>query len=465
MLHLLLVPHTHTMAATSSSILSYKDFDPKLLKTEQKPAKQGKILVVKVTYDGKPLIMRFPKLLALSSKLSSDEPVGSRKVNLNLRIPKGPDNAPDPDDEVVRVLNAVDTAILEYGLQCDWYPKPKPDTVEKARVMHWPCVKPSDDPEKFNPIFRVGAYLDKDGGALECACFAEDRSAMKVTDVSDLKLRELGVVAELANVWIKGKEFGTAWRVKNLRVYDRKGGRAAAGGASKLLDAIAPGELDPVGVGMGPPKAISPDLSMSFLTYGGGNSTLIMTLPPLRAPFGMSVPQGKFDKYSIELEVPESAETRSLTDALTALSSRVRKEGLDRDWFKGAVFKPIIKPGRDSYPAMFGVKIPHDRRTGELQVEVVHRATGERIPREELEAELHGARVEAVVECSGIWHQVEQGSYGISFRMLKMTVEPKSDQLSACVLGDDELDEGGECDGTIPGGAFTDGDVENVDAD
>ncbi len=178
----------------------------------------------------------------------------------------------------------------------------------------------------------------------------------------------------------------------------------------------------------------------------GNKSLLVFQTPDMTAPYGVSLPYNptlkkgtqpvKVDenaKFSLDLSF-DSIDTRKsqqvFANCLKKLDEVILKTGSQRSeqWF-GDKFSPEVikkfykynvKPGKDKYPDTFRIKLP--RKNGKFNFDVCDVNYN---PLDLSSIEAKGAKVSAIIKCSGIWNV--NNSFGLTFNVenLRITPAPK----------------------------------------
>lgn len=177
-----------------------------------------------------------------------------------------------------------------------------------------------------------------------------------------------------------------------------------------------------------------------YLNYEG--EPLRVQTPWMVCPFGLTAwpkqEEGKepmpTQKYSIEMAFKSMENDQKLQefyDMISSLDQRMLHEGMahSKEWFKKehksidvteAVYKPMIKnnPNND-YPPIFKANIPCDN--GQPRCESYN------MEREKLDitsTNVRGARLMAILQCTGIW--LAGGNFGCTWKVLQLLVKPSA---------------------------------------
>ena len=190
------------------------------------------------------------------------------------------------------------------------------------------------------------------------------------------------------------------------------------------------------------PKALDNGVAkLVFMSYK--KNPIIIQTPEMWSTFGLAnyKPDPKSpDKYSIDLSLKDKENRPSVNAFYTMLESmenRMVDECLENSfsWLKKAkdkctrpvveaVFSPLIRHSKDKetgnistkYPPSFRLNLPY--RNGQFECEVFNAKT----PANLNELELKGAKVTAIIQCTGIW--LAGGKFGCSWKVKQLRVIP-----------------------------------------
>ena len=179
---------------------------------------------------------------------------------------------------------------------------------------------------------------------------------------------------------------------------------------------------------------------------------LLLQTPECYAPFGLSCFQGedgKPDAYSIDLSFRDMS-TRDCLKHLHAMMTSIdehnksaaqqnamawmRKKAMS-DELVGELYTPIIKRAKDKetgdftdkFPATFKIKIP-SAKDGAFRCSAFDSSHN---PLDIKNTNLKGAKVKALVQCTGIW--VAGAKFGMSWKLVQMQVVPRLQADSFCM--------------------------------
>lgn len=211
-------------------------------------------------------------------------------------------------------------------------------------------------------------------------------------------------------------------------------------------------------VSIGTLKTLQSGGKMGYVSNKEGK--LIFQTPEMYAPFGHSEWVNENDgskKYDIQLSFKDidSRETlQQLKDFLEQIDNKVVDEALanSQKWFGkkyknkevvAALFNESVKYYKDpetgersdKYPANYKLKLPY--RDGEFKVEVYD---GNRNKIDINSVQTKGAKITALVECSGVW--VIGGKFGISYKTLQLQIKPRETISGFCFknVEEDKID-------------------------
>ena len=184
---------------------------------------------------------------------------------------------------------------------------------------------------------------------------------------------------------------------------------------------------------------------------GSGKSKLNIQFPWMRAPFGLSsftdAATGR-TSYSLDLSFDKDSEElmdiqRRLSDFDDLVVKTVAansKEWLGKVFkeavLKEALYKPMIRPGKDDYPATMKLKIMVDQKTDEF-VPKTYNMKKELVPLSNLEK---GMKVITIAEISSIWFI--DNKFGVTVRLQQLLMEPPKKLPEFAFTGVDTCDGG-----------------------
>jgi len=173
-----------------------------------------------------------------------------------------------------------------------------------------------------------------------------------------------------------------------------------------------------------------------YINYNG--EPLRVQTPEMSMPFGLTPwpkeGDGTPQKYSLELsfkDMDSRPAVKRFYDMLCDMDQKILEEGMANSeaWFKrqhktldvtDAVYKRMLKiRSKNDYPPIFKVNVPF--RDGKIMCDTFDE-NKERI--DPLQYNLKGARVMAIIQCTGIW--LAGGNFGCSWRVLQMRVVPSN---------------------------------------
>ena len=166
---------------------------------------------------------------------------------------------------------------------------------------------------------------------------------------------------------------------------------------------------------------------------GTGNRKLYVQFPYMRVPFGLSsfVDEAtKKTSYSLDLSFDKNDESLMKLQALLKkfdenvinMVCENSAEWLGKKYnaavIKEALYKPLIRPGKDDYPCTMKLKVLADARTGAFVPEAYNTAR-EQVPLDSIEK---GQKVMCIVDINQIWFI--DNKFGISARLQQVLLEP-----------------------------------------
>jgi hypothetical protein len=161
------------------------------------------------------------------------------------------------------------------------------------------------------------------------------------------------------------------------------------------------------------------------------NKKLYLQLPFMRSPFGLSAFTDEATNktsYSLDLSFDKDNEgATELMEKLTALDTKIvetvaanSKEWLGKQYnievIKEALYKPLIRPGKDDYPSTMKLKL-QTKPTGEFIAEAYDMAQ-QSIPIDSIEK---GQRCMCIVDFNQVWFI--DNKFGVSVRVSQVLCE------------------------------------------
>ena len=182
---------------------------------------------------------------------------------------------------------------------------------------------------------------------------------------------------------------------------------------------------------------------------------LFLQLPKMRSPYGISTYTDEATgrvSYSLDLSFDSDNEDAvKLQEQLTQLDDIIIKTVVEnsKEWLgkayneavcREALYKPLIRPGKEQYPASIKLKIL-TRDDGEFVPEA-YTTSREKVPLNSIEK---GQRVTCIVDFVQIWFI--DNKFGVSVRLQQVLLEPSAKLPSFAFVGlpdegekeDDEL--------------------------
>lgn len=162
-----------------------------------------------------------------------------------------------------------------------------------------------------------------------------------------------------------------------------------------------------------------------------GNKKLYLQLPFMRSPFGLSAFTDEATNktsYSLDLSFDkDNDEAVALMEKLTALDQKIvetvaanSKEWLGKPYnievIKEALYKPLIRPGKDDYPSTMKLKLM-TKPSGEFMAEA-YNMSQESVPMDSIEK---GQKCMCIVDFNQIWFI--DNKFGVSVRVSQVLCE------------------------------------------
>lgn len=189
---------------------------------------------------------------------------------------------------------------------------------------------------------------------------------------------------------------------------------------------------------------------------GSGNRKLYIQMPYMRAPFGLSTftdEKSKQTSYSLDLSFDKNDESllkiqetfKKFDDTVVKMVAANSQEWLGKKYneavIKEALYKPLVRPGKDDYPSTIKLKIMMDNKTNKFQPEA-YNISKEQVPLESIEK---GQKVMCIVDLNQIWFI--DNKFGISARLQQVLLEPSKKLPSFAFQDVDTTEEQQEFDG------------------
>lgn len=173
-----------------------------------------------------------------------------------------------------------------------------------------------------------------------------------------------------------------------------------------------------------------------YLNTGSGAGKILVQLPYLRAPFGLSSftdENTKRTSYSLDLSFDSENEDlqkifedvdANVLETVSANSQEWLGKKYNITVMKEALYKPIVRPGKGDYPATMKLKVMTDLKTGEF-VPLSYNSQREQVPLDTIEK---GQNMMAIIDINQIWFI--DNKFGVSVRLQQVLLEP-SKRLAA----------------------------------
>jgi hypothetical protein len=383
---------------------------------------------VGINYDGGSVEVKVPKMHV---PLVWDKDESNTKFTVEMSFRGMADNA--ALSGFYKMMTDIDEYILNKAVErsAEWFKKPM--TREAVEFGYVPVVKQPNDPA-YSPTFKVALYKRND--AFEFDAFDENTHEMKIEDPHKLKGCHAMALIVCTGVWLAAGKFGTTWKLKQIRVFPKTARDSTAIAAS--VQPLPPSEVDLGAISFSKPAAVGRTI---FINYGEGNKPLVIDVPRMRAPFGVSIFPGENGGNSFSLDLSFDSEADPAVAAFQAfianLENLVKAEAASAGWFRGGnnTFSSLIRQNNTQYPATIKFKIPS---AGEnITVPIVHLETGEEIKvvRDNIDI-FKGARAVVTASCTGVWCMGTR--FGISFRAQKIKLLPVITHKGNTLFDDDE---------------------------
>lgn len=173
-----------------------------------------------------------------------------------------------------------------------------------------------------------------------------------------------------------------------------------------------------------------------YLNTGSGAGKILVQLPYLRAPFGLSSFTDEATKRtSYSLDLSFDSENEDLQKTFEDIDAKVLETvaANSQEWLgkkynitvmKEALYKPIVRPGKGDYPATMKLKVMTDLKTGGF-VPLAYNSLQEQVALDTVEK---GQKMMGIIDINQIWFI--DNKFGVSVRLQQVLLEP-SKRLAA----------------------------------
>lgn len=198
--------------------IDLSEFESKITFSEPKALENGGKTVY-MYYDGKPIIIQTPQMLALFGLSKQSYENGQDKYSIPMSF-KDKDSRPSLK-AFFELMNKLDKKLIQSGLEnsTSWFKK-KITSDAVVEALYTPQIKFSKDKntgeitDKYPPTFRLGIPF-RDGD-FKCSLF-NDREPCKYTDL-EFKGSKVTAIMQCTGIWLAGGKFGCSWKLLQLRV-------------------------------------------------------------------------------------------------------------------------------------------------------------------------------------------------------------------------------------------------------
>lgn len=429
--------------------VNIKDFEAsKLSFSEIKTAAKGKF--VDVMYDHKPLSIQLPRMPVHVWQNNQAYGASENQVSIDL-IFKELETRPAVA-VAFKKLQEMDECICKEATSnaMIWGICKKNINFEAMKVFHHEMIRMPTN-EKYHPAVKVKMYINKDS-TVGCKVFDSNKQELKKFRVDDLRGASAAAVLHCTGVWVCAGRFSTAWRVSQLRVFEREQKAERVITDDDIVDFHT---IDLSKVTYSAPTSMGGSGKLIYINYN--MKPVVITTPKLTCPFGMSryVPDNGVAKYSIDMsfkDVATCSDVKAFKDFIDSLDIKIPKDAVSNSWFKDVVYQPIAKQGNPEYPATIKFNLPTD---GDVAKFKMHDDSGNEFDFDPtMIHDFKGAKVSCTVQCTGIWQNVSK--FGVSFKVLKMSITPSAS-------GNEKMDDEDDEEIVTPangGDVFSDDDVD-----
>ena len=182
---------------------------------------------------------------------------------------------------------------------------------------------------------------------------------------------------------------------------------------------------------------------------GSNNNKLYLQLPYMRAPFGLSSytdENTKRTSYSLDLSFDTTdPEAMKIEEKMKAFDELIVKTVADnsQEWLgkkynvavmKEALYKPLVRPGKESYPSSLKLKVLFDNKNDKFIPEA-YNSRRDNVPLDSIEK---GQKVMTIIDVNQIWFI--DNKFGVSVRLQQVLLAP-SKKLPSFAFQDVETDD------------------------
>tara|TARA_B110000046_G_scaffold11581_1_gene11433 strand:- start:6864 stop:7553 length:690 start_codon:yes stop_codon:yes gene_type:complete len=186
----------------------------------------------------------------------------------------------------------------------------------------------------------------------------------------------------------------------------------------------------------------------SVFLSGAGGKKLYIQLPYMRAPFGLSAftdENTKKTSYSLDLSFDKNDENlmdiqqriSKLDEVVISAVAENSVEWLGKKYnisvLKEALYKPLVRPGKDDYASTMKAKVMTDLKTGNFVPEA-YNCRRENVPLDTIEK---GQKVLTIIEINQIWFI--DNKFGVSVRLQQSLFEESKRLPSFAFQGIDPM--------------------------
>lgn len=415
--------------------VNIKDFDfSRMSFTDVKTANKGKY--VDVLYNNRPLSIQLPRMPVHVWQNTGNSAYAPNENQASIDLVFKEKDTRPPVAHAFKTLQDMDERICEEATinALTWGISKKNITVDAMKVFHHEMIRMPTS-EKYHPALKVKVYINKNDQSIGCKVFDKDKHELKRFPLDSLRGASVAAVLLCTGIWTCAGRFSVAWRVSQLRVFEREARPERIITDDDMVDFRT---IDMSKVTYSAPNSMGSTGKMVYINYN--SNPIVVNTPKLSCPFGMSrfAPETGGAKYSIDLSFKEAAtdaDAKAFKDFVDSLDIKVQKDVASNGWFaKDTVYQPICKQNNPEYPAVMKLNLP---TVGDAAKFKMFDDSGNEFEFDpSMIHDFKGAKISCMIQCSGIWQN--GAKYGVSFKVIKMNITPA---VSGNEKMDDEDDE------------------------
>lgn len=433
-------------------ILKLSEFNPTSVKfSAVKKNRVGGSLVYP-NINGQNIVVQTPKLFLPFGVSTQNEMKSSVSLTTSL---KGYDQEGSAQQVFSQKLQELDRMVIkEAATNSDWQKllglKKGKVTEEMVEMLYVPLHKHQN--EQYAPNFNVKLPVEYEGTEVKTELYKNKQRIALTTDnvIEQLpRFSDVRFLIRVGSVWFINKKFGVTIRAVQAVIYP-------SAGIQKTVFSVA--DVSATDLSFSDVKKNKRGGALVYPKMKGASASL--TLPTLKAPFGVSCYQN--DGKAPSLSLPLSLDGYQTEDDVMALHKLL--EGLDNAVLEQALsntewhpllgigkrkkvsketlemlYTPMLRHNDERYPPNVSGKLQIDFESQKLRTKVF--VDGEEVDattESVLDLVSRGAQVKATIQFGGVWFVNKK--FGLSLRVEKIELE-KSDEIQGYSFEDSDDEE------------------------